>query len=129
MTDTVIEHWHQLVRDHNPAGLESILAEDVVFHSPILHSPQAGKALTTMYLSAAFKVLFNDSFEYVREIINEDNAMLEFSVNLDGIIVNGVDIIAWNEDKQIVDFKVMIRPLKAINLIGERMLAQLQKQK
>lgn len=74
-----------------------------------------------MYLAAAFNVFFNDTFRYVREVINEDNAVLEFDVVIEGIQVNGVDMIAWNEHGKIIDFKVMIRPLKAINLIHQKM--------
>jgi hypothetical protein len=121
-----IERWHTLVRDKNVSGLASILAEDAVFHSPVVHTPQVGKGLTEKYLAAAFAALFNDSFRYVREIIGEREAMLEFVVELDGVHVNGVDIIAWNTNEEITDFKVMIRPLKAINAVRERMVQGLQ---
>lgn len=126
MTDHPIETWHRLVRTHDASGLDALLADDAVFHSPIVHTPQRGKKLTTMYLSAAFQVFFNPSFHYVREIVGASDAMLEFETEIDGIKVNGVDIIRWNESCQIVDFKVMLRPLKAINLIHQRMAAMLQ---
>jgi hypothetical protein len=126
MTDHPLENWHRLVRTHDAAGLDALLADDAVFHSPIVHTPQRGKKLTTMYLSAAFQVFFNSSFRYVREIVGASDAMLEFETEIDGIKVNGVDIIRWNEAGQIVDFKVMLRPLKAINLIHQRMAAMLQ---
>jgi hypothetical protein len=126
MTDHPLETWHRLVRAHDPAGLDALLADEAVFHSPIVHSPQRGKKLTAMYLSAAFQVFFNSSFRYVREIVGASDAMLEFETEIDGIKVNGVDIIRWNESGQIVDFKVMLRPLKAINLIHQRMAAMLQ---
>lgn len=120
-----IETWHQLVRSGNPAGLDQLLAEDAVFHSPIVHTPQQGKAITKAYLSAAFKVFFNPSFRYVREILGPSDAMLEFETQIDGVLVNGIDLIKWNEANQIVEFKVMVRPLKAVNLIHERMGAML----
>ena len=113
------------MKAQDPSGLDLLLAEDAVFLSPIVHAPQRGKALTKAYLTAAFQVFFNPSFSYVREIVGEADAMLEFETEIDGISVNGVDIIKWNESGQIVEFKVMIRPLKAINLIRERMAGML----
>lgn len=118
--------WHRLVETHDPAGLDNLLAEDAVFHSPVVHKPQVGKALTRMYLAAAFQVFFNPTFRYVREIAGEREAVLEFVLELDGITVNGVDMIRWNDEGRIVDFKVMLRPLKAVNLIHEKMAAMLQ---
>ena len=79
-----------------------------------------------MYLSAAFRVFFNPTFRYVREIVGASDAMLEFETEIDGILVNGVDVIRWNDAGQIVDFKVMLRPLKAINLVHQKMAAMLQ---
>jgi len=125
MTQHPIQAWHNLVKAHDPSGLETLLAADAVFLSPIVHVPQRGKALTKAYLTAAFQVFFNASFRYVREIIGPTDAMLEFETEIDGILVNGVDIIKWNAAGEIVEFKVMIRPLKAINLIHERMAAML----
>jgi hypothetical protein len=121
-----LDTWHRLVRTQDPSGLPALLAEDAVFHSPVVHTPQRGRALATAYLGAAFQVFFNPSFRYVREIVGPTDAMLEFETEIDGISVNGVDLIRWNEAGQIVDFKVMIRPLKAINLIHQRMAAMLQ---
>jgi len=121
-----VHTWHELVRTRNVAGLDTLLADDVVFHSPVVHTPQVGKAITARYLAAAFHVFFNPSFRYVREIIGESDAMLEFETEIDGVHVNGVDLIKWNESGQIVEFKVMLRPLKAINLIHQRMAALLQ---
>ena len=118
--------WHELVRTRNTKGLDALLANDVVFHSPVVHTPQVGKAVTLQYLSAAFHVFFNPSFRYVRELSQGDDSVLEFQVEIDGITVNGVDMIQWNAQGQIAEFKVMIRPLKAINLIHQRMAAMLQ---
>ena len=118
--------WHRLVETRDMRGLDAILADDVVFHSPVVHTPQVGKKITAKYLYAAFHVFFNDSFRYVRELAGPTDAILEFQVRIDGIEVNGVDMLRWNEAGQIVDFKVMVRPLKAVNLIHQRMAAMLQ---
>ncbi|HEX4340668.1 MAG TPA: hypothetical protein VH062_32390 [Polyangiaceae bacterium] len=87
----------------------------------------SGVAITALYLSAAFQVFNNETFHYVREVEGEYDAVLEFVTVIDGITVNGVDMIRWNASGQIVDFKVMVRPLKAINLIHEMMGAMLKK--
>src|SRR4249919_2150154 len=126
MTDHPVEIWHRLVRDHDASGLHALLAEDAVFHSPVVHTPQRGRRLAAGYLSAAFHVFFNPTFRYVREIVGASDAMLEFETEIDGVLVNGVDLIKWNGMGQIVEFKVMIRPLKAINLIHQKMAAMLQ---
>ena len=117
--------WHRLVHDRDSKGLDALLADDVVFHSPVVHTPQRGKATTSRYLSAAFHVFFGESFRYVREVVGERDAVLEFEVEIDGIGVNGVDMIRWDDAGRIVEFKVMIRPLKAINLIHQKMAAML----
>jgi hypothetical protein len=126
MSHSVVFAWHELVRSRNHKALETLLADGVVFHSPVVHTPQTGKAIAIQYLSAALHVFFNESFRYVREVTGARDAVLEFEVAIDGIVVNGVDMIRWNDDGQIVDFKVMIRPLKAINLIHQKMAAMLQ---
>ena len=123
-----IEAWHRVARTQDAQALYGLLADDAVFHSPVVHTPQRGKALTHAYLAAAFQVFFNDSFRYVREVIDGHHAVLEFEVEIDGIAVNGVDMISWNDDHQITAFKVMLRPLKAINLIHQKMAAMLQAQ-
>jgi SnoaL-like domain len=126
MSSDPIATWHQLVREHDIQGLDGLLAEDAVFHSPIVHSAQVGKSLTKKYLTAAFHVLFNESFRYVRELKGKRDAVLEFELELEGISVNGVDLIKWNEAGKITEFKVMLRPLKAVNLIHQKMAAMLQ---
>jgi SnoaL-like domain len=126
MTVHPLETWHRLVRTQDPSGLNALLADDSVFHSPVVHTPQRGRKLVSSYLTAAFHVFFNPTFRYVREIVGPFDAMLEFETAIDGILVNGVDLIKWNESGQIVEFKVMLRPLKAINLIHQRMAAVLQ---
>lgn len=121
-----IARWHRILERRDPRDLQLLIAEDAVFHSPVVHKPQNGRQLTVWYLAAAFKVFFNDSFRYVREIVGPNDAMLEFETTIDGVLVNGVDIIRWNDAGQVVEFKVMLRPLKAINLIHEKMGAMLQ---
>lgn len=127
MTINTLERWHRLVRERDTKPLDSLLSDEVVFHSPILHTPQVGKQATKRYLLAAFHVFLNDSFRYVREIAGESDAVLEFRVEIDGISVNGVDMITWDKEGRIADFKVMIRPLKAVNLIHQKMAEMLLK--
>lgn len=123
---TAIEGWHNIVRTRDASGLDELLADDVVFYSPVVHAPQLGKAITTMYLAAAVRVFGNETFRYVREVVGESDAVLEFETEIDGIVVNGVDMIKWNSDGQITEFKVMVRPLKGINIIHEKMAAMLR---
>ncbi|MGJ7495602.1 nuclear transport factor 2 family protein [Variovorax sp. RT4R15] len=126
MHNDALAAWHELVRSRNMRGLDALLSDQVVFHSPVVHTPQVGKTVTAQYLRAAFNVFFNDSFRYVRETVAADHAVLEFQVEIDGIGVNGVDMISWDDAGRITAFKVMIRPLKAINLIHQKMAAMLQ---
>ena len=125
MTIDTLKVWHQTVDNRDIKGLDLLLADDVVLYSPIIHTPQKGKILTKMYLSAAFYVFVNDSFKYVREVSTGNDIILEFEVVIDDIVVNGVDMVKFNEEGLITEFKVMIRPLKAIHLINEKMMAML----
>ena len=127
MIDNTIAAWQKLVEERDAAGLDRILAENVVFHSPVVHTPQAGKPITTLYLTAALHVLNNDTFHYLREVASGNHAVLEFLTVIDGISINGVDMITWGEDGRITDFKVMLRPLKAVNLVHKMMGEMLQK--
>jgi hypothetical protein len=120
-----IQNWHRLVRERDTQGLDALLADEAIFYSPVVHTPQVGKAITKKYLAAAFHVFFNESFRYVREVSTHRDAVLEFEVELDGISVNGVDMIKWNEAGKITEFKVMLRPLKAVNLIHQKMASML----
>jgi hypothetical protein len=122
-----LARWHELVRHRNAAGLDGLLADDVVFHSPVVHTPQRGKQNTQHVLAAAFQVLSSPSFRYVREVAGENDAVLEFMVEIDGIAVNGVDMIKWNQEGRIVEFKVMLRPLKAVNVVHQKMAEMLAK--
>jgi hypothetical protein len=126
MTLATLSTWHELVRTRNAKGLSSVLADEVVFYSPVVHTPQVGKRITIQYLSAAFHVFVNESFRYVRELTGPRDAVLEFQVEIDGINVNGVDMIKWDDEGKIVEFKVLIRPLKAVNLIHQKMAAVLK---
>ena len=125
MSTDVIGRWHRIVETKDRSALADILADDAVFHSPVVHTPQRGRELTLGYLTAALAV-FGDRLRYVREIVGETDAVLEFEAELDGIHVNGVDLIRWNEAGRIVDFKVMVRPLKAINVLHQKMAEALQ---
>lgn len=126
MMQATLARWHALVHSHDPSGLDDLLADDVVFHSPVVHSPQRGKPLARLYLGAAFQVFFQPSFRYVREVVGAHDAVLEFEVEIDGIVVNGVDMIRCDAEGRICDFKVMLRPLKAIQLIHAQMGALLK---
>lgn len=122
---TVIERWHEHVEKGDPALLDALIAEECVFQSPAMHSPQQGKALTLKYLRAALVVLNNGTFRYLDEWVLADKAVLEFEAEVDGLTVNGVDMIWWNEAGQITRFKVMVRPLKALNALVGRMAREL----
>ena len=121
--------WHQVVRSKDMGQLQTLLADDVVFHSPVVHTPQHGKAITSLYLAGAMQVLNNAQFRYDREIVGENDALLEFTTEIEGITINGVDLIRWNDAGQIIDFKVMVRPLKAMNLLHQKMGEVLQRLK
>lgn len=122
-----IAHWHAYMRADDPAILDALLDDEVVFESPVVHTPQRGKAITTAYLRAAAVVLGVPSFRYLNEWRAERSAVLEFACEIDGVSLNGVDMIRWNEAGRIVHFKVMVRPLKAINLLHQLMGARLTK--
>ena len=120
-TKNFLKRWHKCVQNRDQKLLHELLAPDAVFHSPIVWTPQEGRAKAEMYLQGAVFVLANDHFQYSREICEGPHTILEFETVVDGITVQGVDMITWNEQGQITDFKVMIRPLKAIQLVHEKM--------
>lgn len=145
MIETVIERWHRFLRGDLPGGLDELLAEDVVFHSPIVYTPQRGRELTKLYLTAATTTLPGDrpedrpdddtsddarpvggSFRYTKQVLAGDTAVLEFETTMGGTYVNGVDIIRCDDEGRIVEFRVMIRPLRAVNLVHEQMRATLE---
>ena len=126
-TIDTIKTWHALVHSRDVQALQDLLADDVVFHSPVVHTPQKGKAITALYLTGAMHTLNNEHFRYEREIIGAHDAALEFVTEIDGVQINGVDLIRWREDGRIIDFKVMVRPLKAVNALHQAMGQMLQR--
>ena len=122
---TALDSWHDIIRNGDTSALETLIADDAVFHSPVVHTPQVGKAIVVKYLTAAAMVLINDSFHYVREMVQDNEALLEFQATIDDIVINGIDHIRWNDNNQIVEFKVWVRPLKAIQKLHQVMAKQL----
>ena len=123
----VIENWHNFVKTKNISILDSLLSENIIFYSPVVHSPQIGFNISKKYLKAASIVLFNSSFKYINETHNNNSAILEFECELNDIYINGVDIIEWDKNNQITSFKVMVRPLKGILLLKDKMAKILMK--
>lgn len=128
ISNPLIAAWHEYMSIGDPAMLAAQLSHEPTFHSPIVHTPQRGTELVTAYLRAAFHVLGGEHFRYLRNFDCGHKAVLEFAAEIDGVSINGVDMIEWNDEGKIVDFKVMIRPLKAINIIHQSMGAMLAKQ-
>ena len=122
-----IERWHAIVKARDARGLDELLADGVIFQSPVVHTPQVGKAVTLKYLAAALAVLNNGTFEYRNEWYGRTSAVLEFQCTCEGIEINGVDIIEWDADGRVSNFKVMVRPLKAINTLHAMMGALLHR--
>ena len=122
----LISSWHEVVKNHDSELLKSILHKEAVFYSPILFKPQKGRKLVMTYLLSAARMFSDTDFHYVKEVIGERDAVLEFNAEIDGIQIDGVDIITCDEDKQITEFKVMLRPFKAIEKVGEKMKAELE---
>ena len=151
MIEHVIEQWHRYLKGELPGGLDELLDEDVVFYSPIVFTPQRGKAVTTLYLQAAAVALPGDdastsvgaapvgggttdsssdgtgAFRYTKRVLDGDTAVLEFETTIDGKYVNGVDIIRCNDQGRIIEFRVMIRPLQAVNAVHRQMGETLEK--
>ena len=128
--EQVVERWHEFIRGEAPDALDDLLADDVVFYSPVVYTPQQGKAITAIYLKAAGVTLPGDggdgAFRYTKQVLAGDTAVLEFETTVAGKYVNGVDIIRCDSDGRIVEFRVMIRPLQAVNAVHEQMRAQLE---
>lgn len=135
MIEQVIEKWHANMRGQLPGGLDELLDDDVVFYSPIVYTPQVGKAITKLYLQAAGQTLPGDEpasdhsssggdaggFRYTKIVMTDDTAVLEFETTVEGKYVNGVDIVRCNDEGRIVEIRVMLRPLQAINLVHQQM--------
>ena len=139
---SAVEKWYEVMKFNDMDKLDELLAEDVVFYSPVVYTPQKGKDITKMYLMAAGGVFgegtkdevidSNNSqskFKYIKEIIGEKSALLEFESEMNGIYVNGVDVISWNEEEKITEFKVIVRPLQAVNMLHQKMQAMLESMK
>lgn len=122
-----LERWRAFVESRDPAVLWEALAPEAVFESPVAHTPQRGREITFKYLIGAMHVLGGEGFRYLGEWRSDDGAVLEFEREIDGVRINGVDMISWNGAGQITHFKVMVRPLKAINLLHQLMAAALAK--
>jgi hypothetical protein len=118
--------WHAIAEARDPAGLADLLADDVVFRSPAVHGDQAGKEPTTAYLSAAIVVL-GPSLSYRRQWYAERNAVLEFEAELDGLQVHGIDMLQWDDEGRLVEFTVMVRPIRGLEKLIEKMAAELFK--
>jgi hypothetical protein len=123
--DANIQRWHDFIKHHDNDALWEMLHPDAVFESPVVHTPQRGRDIVFKYLTSAGKVLGGEGFHYVGEWRGDNSLILEFTNEIHGIKINGIDMITWNEDGQIVHFKVMVRPLKAINLLHQMMGTQL----
>jgi hypothetical protein len=141
MIHEVIEKWHLHMKGQLPGGLDDLLDDDVVFISPIVFTPQEGKAITKLYLQAAGQTLpgekelagspntDNKAFRYIKEVLSGSTAVLEFETYVEGKYVNGIDMITCNDKGKITEFKVMIRPLQAINLVHKQMGEMLERMK
>jgi hypothetical protein len=125
MTKTALDKWYAYTKSHDRAALWDLLDPEAVFESPVVHTPQRGRDITFKYLLGADKVLGGPGFAYVGEWVGDSGAVLEFESEIDGIRINGVDIITFGKDGRITHFKVMVRPLKAINLLHRLMGEQL----
>ncbi|WP_027860931.1 nuclear transport factor 2 family protein [Marmoricola sp. URHB0036] len=119
-----LDAWHRVAESRDPAGLDDLLDEACVFRSPAVHTPQEGKTLTTAYLSAALVVL-GPSLTYRHEWWDDGSAVLEFTAELDGLTLHGIDMLRWGDDDRLTEFTVMVRPYKGLTALMERMLAEL----
>lgn len=144
MIERTVADWHEHLRGRLPGGLDALLADDCTFYSPIVFTPQRGKELTAAYLGAAFGTFGGEpdgdggevgepsdgttggAFRYVKEVMSGNHAVLEFETRMGDTVVNGVDIITCDDDGRIVEFKVMIRPLRAVQVVHQRMAAMLE---
>ena len=122
-----ITKWHEVVSTKNYQLLEEILDDNVIFYSPVVFTPQKGKEITKIYLSAAAEVFEGNSFSYTKELVEGNNASLEFQLVIDGTEINGVDLITWNESQKITEFKVFVRPLQGVNALHKKMGEMLEK--
>ena len=127
MTGSALDEWYGYIKSHDDSVLWDLLHPDAVFESPVVYTPQRGREITFKYLSSATKVLGGDGFVYLGQWRSQTGAVLEFETQIDGIKINGVDIITFSDDDRITHFKVMVRPLKGMNLLHQLMGEQLTK--
>ena len=128
MEMTALAGWHDYLKTHDDGALRNLLHPDIVFESPVVYTPQRGREITFKYLSSAVKVLGGPAFRYVNEWSNDSGAVLELQTEIDGIVINAVDIITVNDDGSLIThFKVMVRPLEAIKLLHRLMGEELAK--
>lgn len=125
----MLSNWHTLIKNKAVSQVSTLLADDVTLYSPVIHTPIKGKEMVSMYLTAAFHTFLNGTFTYDREFLSNNAAVLEFSLKIQDIDINGIDMITWNEQGKITEFKVMIRPYKALNMINDQMTAMLEQLK
>ncbi|WP_342709100.1 nuclear transport factor 2 family protein [Bradyrhizobium sp. B124] len=128
MSKPGLDKWYAYMKSHDTVALWDLLHPDAVFESPVVHTPQRGRDIAFKYLTSAAKVLGGPTFKYLGEWRNDTGAVLEFENEIEGIKLNGVDIITFDGDGRITHFKVMVRPLKAINLLHRMMGEELMKQ-
>jgi len=126
MTPPLIDRWISIIETGRTDDLDALLAEDAVFYSPAVFTPQQGKALTAKYLKSAATLFHDTDFHYVEQWYSERSAILEFAATVNGIYVNGIDMVHWNDDEQIVSFKVMLRPFRGLQVIMPAMAELLQ---
>ena len=135
-----VKNWHRAMKSKDGETWDELLDEEVVFYSPVVFTPQKGKKITMMYLMAATSVFgsadvdsestrdaqIESKFRYVNEIIGENSAVLEFESEIDGTYINGADLLRWDENDKLVEVKVMVRPLQAVNMLHQKMKSMLE---
>ena len=122
----VLDRWFEIIASGGSGDVEELLADDAVFYSPAVFTPQRGRAQAAAYLRAAEKLFAGANFRYVGKWFDAHSAVLEFAAEIDGLTIEGIDMIHWNADGKIISVKVMIRPLKALQAIVPKMAALLQ---
>ncbi len=122
-----LETWHEFVKNKNHENLSDFLDDDAVLYSPVVFTPVEGSFMVGMYLIAAGEIIANTHFRYVREVCDEENAFLEFVTEIDGITVEGIDMIKFTKEGKLKEIKVMLRPLKAVHIVHQKMGEYLQK--
>lgn len=123
-TKRALEKWHQMINTGDLANLNDLLAEDVVFRSPVAYKPYERKQVVFFILTNVIQVFEN--FTYHREFYTEDgaNVVLEFSADVSGKSLKGIDMIRFNAQGKIIDFEVMIRPMSGLAALAEQMGAR-----